>query len=231
VNTALLARWLPDGRVERLLKTDLFDEALSDGLYPQLRQRAQHIVGIDISAAIVSAEWSEYPHLQVAKADVRCLPFAAGTFDVVVSNSTLDHFHTSDEIVMSLREIRRVLRPGGHLLLTLDNLANPLIALRNALPFPLLNWLGLVPYYVGVTHGPRSLRRVVQEAGFEVQSVEAIMHCPRVLIVALDRLLEGRLGAAMQRRFWRGVMAFERLAGWPTRFVTGHFIAINAVKC
>lgn len=230
VNTALLARWLPDAGVARLLKTDLFDEALSDGLYPQLTQRARRIVGIDISASIVGAEWSRYPHLQVAIADVRCLPFASSSFDVVVSNSTLDHFRTSHEIVVSLREIRRVLRSGGQLLLTLDNLANPIIAMRNSLPFQLVNWLGLVPYYVGATYGPRGLRRIVQEVGFEVQTIEAIMHCPRVLVVALGRLIEGRIGLATQRRFWRGMMAFERLARWPTRFLTGHFIAVNAVK-
>lgn len=230
VNTALLARWLPNARVARLLKTDLFDEALSDGLYPQLTQCAQRIVGIDIAASIVGAEWSRYPRLQVAMADVRCLPFASSSFDVVVSNSTLDHFSTSHEIVVGLRELWRVLRAGGQLLLTLDNLANPIITVRNFLPFQLLNWLGLVPYYVGATHGPRSLRRIVQEVGFEVQAVEAIMHCPRVLVVALGRLIEGRLGPASQRRFWRGLMAFERLACWPTRFLTGHFIAINAIK-
>jgi SAM-dependent methyltransferase len=230
VNTALLRRWLPNGRVERLLKTDLFDEALSDGLYPQLTQCAQRIVGIDISASIVGGKWSHYPHLQVAMADVRCLPFAGSSFDVVVSNSTLDHFRTSHEIVVSLREIRRVLRSGGQLLLTLDNLANPIIAMRNALPFQLVNWLGLVPYYVGATYGPQGLRRIVQEVGFEVQAVEAIMHCPRVLAVALGRLIEGRIGLATQRRFWHGLMTFERLARWPTRFLTGHFIAIKAIK-
>jgi SAM-dependent methyltransferase len=230
VNTALLARWLPDARVARLLKTDLFDEVLSDGLYPQLTQCAHRIVGIDISASIVGAEWSRYPRLQVAMADVRCLPFTSSSFDVVVSNSTLDHFRTSHEIVVGLRELWRVLRAGGQLLLTLDNLTNPIIALRNFLPFQLVNWLGLVPYYVGATHGPRGLRRIVQEVGFEVQALEAIMHCPRVLVVALGRLIEGRIGLSTQRRFWRGLMAFERLARWPTRFLTGHFIAVNAIK-
>jgi SAM-dependent methyltransferase len=230
VNTALLGRWLPCARVERLLKTDLFDEALSAGLHPHLVQKAQQIVGIDISASIVRADWSRHPGLQVAMADVRRLPFASSSFDVIVSNSTLDHFHSQHEIVTSLYELHRVLRVGGHLLLTLDNLANPIIAMRNALPFQLLNWLGLVPYYVGATYGPRGLRRIVQEVGFEVQTIEAIMHCPRVLVVALGRLIEGRIGLATQRRFWRGVMAFERLARWPTRFLTGHFIAVNAIK-
>jgi SAM-dependent methyltransferase len=230
VNAVLLARWLPSPRVERLLKTDLFDEAFSDGLYPQLARRARRIVGIDIAASIIRAGRSRHPGLHVAMADVRRLPFASGSFDVIVSNSTLDHFRSRREIVASLCELHRVLRMGGQLLLTLDNLANPIIAMRNSLPFRLVNWLDLVPYYVGATYGPHGLRRVVQEVGFEVHQVEATMHCPRVLVVALVRLIERRIGLATQSRLLRGLMAFERLACWPTRFLTGHFIAVRAIK-
>ncbi|HLI80553.1 MAG TPA: hypothetical protein VKV03_11255, partial [Candidatus Binataceae bacterium] len=31
VNSELLARWLPEARIKRALKTDLFDEAIGDG--------------------------------------------------------------------------------------------------------------------------------------------------------------------------------------------------------
>jgi SAM-dependent methyltransferase len=230
VNIALLERWLPSHSVKRLLKTDLFDEAFGNGLSQHLALTAQHVVGIDISELALHADRCRRNGLQVARADVRRLPFSSGTFDVIVSNSTLDHFQTSHEIVVGLRELRRVLRSGGQLLLTLDNLANPIIAMRNALPFRLVNWLGLVPYYVGATYGPRGLRRIVQEVGFEVRAVEAVMHCPRVLVVALARLFEERLGPATQKRLLRGLMAFERLARWPTRFLTGHFIAVKAIK-
>ena len=40
VNDELLRCWLPPEMAGRLLKTDLFDEALSDGLYPLLATRA-----------------------------------------------------------------------------------------------------------------------------------------------------------------------------------------------
>jgi SAM-dependent methyltransferase len=168
--------------------------------------------------------------LQVVGADVRCLPFASGSFDVIVSPSTLDHFAVSHEIVASLRELWRVLRTGGQLLLTLDNLANPAVALRNTLPFRLLHRLGIVPYYVGATYTPRRLRHILQGVGFEVLEVDAVMHCPRILVVMMAQMLEGRLGPETQRRFARYLMAFERLSCWPTRFLTGYFIAVRAMK-
>ena len=230
VHAALLARWLSSTRVERLLKTDLFDEAFGNGLYPQLVQSVQHIVGIDLSASIVRAERSRYPGLPVAMADVRCLPFATSSFDVIVSNSTLDHFRSPHEIVTSLCELHRVLRVGGQLLLTLDNLANPVIALRNALPCRWLNRLGLVPYYVGATYGPRRLPRILERVGFDIAEVRVVMHCPRIVAVKLAQVLEGWVRPERQRCFLRCLMTFEGLSHWPTRFLTGYFIAVKAMK-
>jgi len=151
-------------------------------------------------------------------------------FDAIVSISTLDHFQSRDEIVASLCEFRRVLRSTGQLFLTLDNQANPIVRLRNTLPFRLLNRLGITPYYVGATYGPRGLRCVLQEAGFNVLEVGAVMHCPRVLAVAIARLLERHTGPETQRRFLGFLLTFERLASWPTRFLTGHFVAVRAIK-
>ncbi|MER3446060.1 MAG: hypothetical protein C4291_04135, partial [Candidatus Dadabacteria bacterium] len=148
VNTTVFASWLPPDRVENLLKTDLFDESLGDGLYPLMVMRAKNVFGIDISVLTIQAAKSRHRGLQVTGADARCLPFADGIFDVIISNSTLDHFELSDEVVASLKELYRVLRVGGQLLLTLDNLSNPIIALRSVLPFRLLSRLNIVPYYV-----------------------------------------------------------------------------------
>lgn len=230
VNHALLARWLPAAPVPRLLKTDVFDEAVSGGLYGLLHPRVRTLVGIDIAPVILREAGRGRPNLHRSCADVRALPFPGDTFDVVVSNSTLDHFDSLEQIRTSLREIHRVLRADGRLLLTLDNGRNPMVALRNALPPRLLQRLGLVPYPVGATCGPARLARLLRETGFAIAEVGAVMHCWRVLAVALAGVVERRAGAEGQRRFLRHLQGWERLARWPTRFLTGHFIAIEAVK-
>jgi ubiquinone/menaquinone biosynthesis C-methylase UbiE len=231
VNSALLARWLPNDPVERLLKTDLFDEACSEGLYSLLASRARTVVGMDVSVLMMQAARLRHSALPATQADARCLPFADGTFDVIVSNSTLDHFESLDEVVVSLQELRRVLRKNGQLLLTLDNLANPAIALRNALPAWLLDRLPrVVPYYVGVTCGPGRLRCMVAQAGFEVLEVSAIMHHPSVLAVATARMLQRHAGPEAQKRFLVLLLALERLSRLPTRFLTGHYSAVRATK-
>jgi len=231
VNQTLLMHWLRIGQMENLLKTDLFDEAVSDGLYSLLNLLSKRVFYIDTSFEIHQRAKRRHPNQQTIRTDVRCLPIADGTFDGIVSNSTLDHFKSLDDLVVSLQELYRVLRPGGQMILTLDNLANPIILLRNGLPFHLLYWLKIVPYYVGFTLGPHSLQCLLKKIGFKVLDVDTVMHCPRVFAVAIARWLERHASPKTQIAFLRFLMVFEHLSCLPTRFLTGHFIAIRAVKC
>jgi SAM-dependent methyltransferase len=230
VNTALFGHWLPHNKVDSLLKTDLFDESLGNGLYPLLKLHAKKMIGIDISVLTSRSAKFRHSGLDVVGADVRRLPFTNEVFDIIVSNSTLDHFESSDEIVYSLEELLRVLKPGGQLLLTLDNLANPVIALRSVLPYRLLNRLKIVPYFVGATLSPNRLRDHLERLGLMVMEVSAVMHFPRILAMAIIRVTEGHFGLKMQKRFLSLLMAFEHLSHWPTRFLTGYFVAVRAIK-
>lgn len=230
VNAELLSRWLQPNPVGKLLKTDLFDETLTNGLVPLLRARARAVFGVDISPPTVTAAMQRTSGLLGAGADVRRLPFRDGAFDIVVSVSTLDHFDAAGEIADALGEIARVLRPGGELLLTLDNLANPAVALRNLIPGRLLHRLGIIPYAIGASCEPRRLRHLIREAGLEVREMTAVMHCPRPAVVVLAGLLQGGAGAVVQERLGRSLMAFEKLSRSPARFLTGHFVAARAVK-
>jgi hypothetical protein len=112
----------------------------------------------------------------------------------------------------------------------MDNLANPSIALRNTLPFQLLHRMGIVPYYIGATFGPHRLCHKLRQVGFDVIENTAVMHCPRVFAVAMTRVLERYGSVKAQRRLLHYLMIFERLARWPTRFLTGYFLAVKAIK-
>lgn len=229
VNGAWVRRALPERRFGHLLRTDLFDEAFGDGLYPVLAGRAESVTGVDISAATVAAATRRHAGLRAVQADVRHLPFDDGVFDAIISSSTLDHFRTQGEIVAGLRELYRVLGRGGLLLLTLDNPANPAVALRNVLPSGLLNRLGIVPYYVGATCGPRRLREVLGAIGFEVRELATLLHCPRVLAVGAARACAHAI-LPVQRGLLRTLWAWERMAGWPGARITGHYLAVTVVK-
>jgi SAM-dependent methyltransferase len=127
VNIALLIRWQPVNQTGSLLKTDLFDGAVSDGLSSWLNSQAKKVFYIDTSLEVHQMAQCHHSHLQTIRTDVRCLPFSQGSFDGIISNSTLNHFKSLDEILTSLRELYRMLRPGGQMILTLDHLANPIL--------------------------------------------------------------------------------------------------------
>jgi len=230
VNVDLCRRWWPERAVERVLKTDLFDEVAGAGLYPMLAERARVVVGIDQSWETVRLSSARHGGLRPATCDVRRLPFREGTFQLIVSNSTLDHFESIDSIAESVRELHRVLAPGGRLVLTLDNPGNPIVALRNTLPFRWLRATGLVPYYVGATYGARRGRQLLEASGFAVRQVSAVMHCPRVLAVSAIRMASRAAGPAFGERFLKLLWTFESLERWPLRFQTGHFVAFLADK-
>jgi SAM-dependent methyltransferase len=230
VNKALVARWRPAEQMDTLLKTDLFDEAVNDGLSPLLNSLAKRVFYIDSALKVHEMAKYRYSHLQTIGADVRHLPFANDTFGGIVSNSTLDHFESPGDLSGSLQELFRVLRPGGHMVLTLDNLSNPMILLRNRLPYLLLKRLKIVPYYVGFTLRANRLGDLLKQTGFEVLEVSAVMHCPRMLAVTIARWVEKHTSLRTQRSFLRLLMAFEGLSRLPTRFLTGYFVAVKATK-
>ncbi|MFM8704804.1 MAG: class I SAM-dependent methyltransferase, partial [Planctomycetia bacterium] len=235
---ALIARWLhrpseaaspAPGPEVSMLKTDLFDEVAGRGVVQFLLAEGVRVTGIDISSGVVTEASARNPGLEAVVADVRCLPFAEAAFDVVFSGSTLDHFESVADIQAALGEICRVLRPGGTLILTLDNLDNPVVWRRNGPLLGLLRRIGIVPYQVGATLGHSSLESHVRAAGFAIVESTAVVHCPRVLAVAVAGVME-RLGRSWQEAFIRGVASWESLGRRPTRWLTGHYVAIQAVK-
>ena len=218
----------PGSKFQTVLKTDLFEEANGrDQLLFSLPMDAGLKVGIDISAATVAraADRASDSGCQFINADVRRLPLADKRVDVVLSNSTLDHFDTEVEIEQSLQELARVLKPGGILLVTLDNPRNVLFALlRAAVP-----WMGL-SYRLGKTLPLNKLLGILDRAGLESQSTGWLLHNPRfvstLLFLVLRRLLGTRADPAIQ--WFLGVFSsFEKL---PTRSLTGVFIAVCARK-
>ena len=67
------------------------------------------------------------PGMPVLRGVGERLPFAAGSFDLVVCLWVLEHVK---EPALVLREVRRVLRPGGHFVFLTPNLRNPLLFLN-----------------------------------------------------------------------------------------------------
>jgi len=123
----------------------------------ELHRRGIAPVGLDIYPA-----WADLCRQRpVVRADAAMLPFAAGTMDAVLLVHVVAHFQRP---AAGLREIRRVLRPGGRLGLLTPN-ATYLRALRwrrggprHYVPDPTVNQHFKL----------RDLNRSVSAAGFQI---------------------------------------------------------------
>src|SRR5262249_29144652 len=108
----LLQRALPPLADLRVLKTDLWDEARNTRILQWAAERGAIAFGIDLSKPIARDARRNFGalRLRAVVSDVRAIPFANASFDAVYSMGTVEHF---DETELAVREIHRVLKPGG----------------------------------------------------------------------------------------------------------------------
>lgn len=71
--------------------------------------------GVDVGAAAIELAHKRVPEADLRTAALRELPFAAASFDLVVTNDVLQHV-AEEDVGRSLAELRRVLAPAGTLL-------------------------------------------------------------------------------------------------------------------
>ena len=230
VHLRLIARWCPELRGKALLKTDLFEEAhgadefLFDLPAGGLRAGIDISPGIARRAAARARPAGPAPPPLLA-GDVLALPFRADAFDVIVSNSTLDHFPDTKGIVAALGELHRVLKPGGTLVVTLDNPRS-----LSYLAGRLKRRLRPDPFYLGRTLSRAALTETLTRLGFRVTDTTAILHGLENHSSAA-MWAAGRVGGRWLPAAIGTVLAgLERLEAAPTRYLTGAFGAARAVK-
>jgi SAM-dependent methyltransferase len=159
------------------------------------------VVGLDLFPRKLAFARAQFPPGRFVCGDAGTLPFADATFDLVLCRDLLHHLEDREP---ALRELARVLRPGGRLFLVEPNGRNPLIAL-----------LALVrPHERGqLRTTPRSMRTLSQRHFHEV-TVEVRQPLPvyRALLhyqFGLPRLGDARAFARLMdgwERLWRVVM-------------------------
>ena len=123
----ILRRRLGDPRNLRVLdigcgvgKTDRF-------LAPDLGA----LTGVDVSPASIERARRENPQVRYEAYDGKTLPFAEASFDAAFLICVLHHVLPEDRVAL-LAEVRRVLKPGGLLLVFEHNPFNPLTRLAVA---------------------------------------------------------------------------------------------------
>lgn len=80
--------------------------------YPQA-----HCTGIDVYEEAIQYGKTWYSNLKLIHADAHALPFKKNSFDILICNEVLEHVLDPEKV---LKEIQRVLRPGGYAVIEMD---------------------------------------------------------------------------------------------------------------
>ncbi len=124
----LLQLWLGSCKSLTILKVDLWNEAIGhDDALHFFCNKENTLLGLDISQVVTDTATinftknpESFQSFKFIQSDVQDLPFEDNSIDIVFSISTFDHM-TPDEIIISLKEISRVLKQDGHIVFTVDN--------------------------------------------------------------------------------------------------------------
>jgi SAM-dependent methyltransferase len=164
----------------------------SGRLLARLAERGWEVTGIDASPRMVELARARLPDARLEVARAEELPFEDASFDVVVAVGVLEY----SALDPSLRELARVLRPGGRAVVGLLNSAAPAVVWSRLAMHPLARRVKrLVPFGRPLPPQRRrplsleAIRHASAAAGLEVERVENV-GC-LVLPDPLDRLPVG----------------------------------------
>ncbi len=89
----------------------------------RLLENGYKVVGADLSETLLEAARARCPGIEFHHADVRCMPFKDESFSqVLFSFNGMDQVHPIEDYLKALKEIRRVLSPGGILIYSGHNI-------------------------------------------------------------------------------------------------------------
>jgi len=170
----LLTAHLGPLRGLRLLKTDLWDEAKNTRILHWAAAQGVDAHGIDISQPIVRqarAPAGAAPITAIV-ADCRQVPYRDRSFDAVYSMGTIEHFDESD---LAIREMWRVLKPGGRAVVGVPNRFDPFL---RPLVVAALSAIGRYGYGFEKSYSRRALRGLMIRCGFDVIAETGILFIP-----------------------------------------------------
>ncbi len=125
-----------------------------------LAERFENLVSIDVSEVLLVRARERFPRVHFERRDIHASGFPDAAFDYVAGCSVLHHL----DCPLALKEIQRVLKPGGLLRFSEPNMLNPQIFLQKNWPW-LKRRMGDSPDETAFT--PGAMRAMLQAAGFE----------------------------------------------------------------
>lgn len=163
----------------------ILDAGCGDGYYLFLLNSLDlnfKLVGVDADKkALASAKKNlKDKKIKLVRGDISDLPFAENIFDGVILSEVLEHI---DNNTIALTEVRRVLNPGGKLIVSVPHLNYPFLwdpvnwCLERLFKTHIKSgfWAGIWNQHLRL-YTRDELRKVLKDTGFKNVKVEALTH-------------------------------------------------------
>ncbi|MHA2223729.1 MAG: class I SAM-dependent methyltransferase [Candidatus Hodarchaeales archaeon] len=111
-----------------ILGEKILDIGCNEGLFGEILKREKirmDYIGLDITDESLKAGKRWNPNFHFLNASATSLPFQNDTFMYIVSSETLEHI---PDHISALKEIFRIMKPHGRLILSVPNYGNPILA-------------------------------------------------------------------------------------------------------
>jgi len=179
---ALIQRGFGALHGKRVLKLDLWNEAVNTRILQWMQSQGADVFGLDISGVTTLRAYhnasSSSRSMHVVQGDIRSLPFEDNALDFVYTMGTIEHV---DEYQTAVHEIHRVLKRGGKAIIGVphkwDIFLRPLFVQA-------LDLFDRYPYSPERSFSCGELRGVLEEAGFSVTSRTGLLASPAIIRMA-----------------------------------------------
>ena len=150
----------------------------------ELARSSADVTAIDVSPELleIASAKNSAPNVQYQIQNAYALTYPESAFDSVVGSSVLHHL----EIEAAIRDVYRVLKPGGTIYFTEPNMLNPQIAIQKNIPW-IKRKLGDSPDETAFFRW--SLRRLLERTGYRDVRIDPFdfLH-PKTPVALIDHV-------------------------------------------
>jgi len=212
----------------------LLDVGCGNGsrLFSYLQHRPTLFFGVEGNPALM--QQARKCGLQVQAFDLNgAWPLESNCFDVVHSSQVIEHVHNTRQF---LTEIYRVLVPGGHAVMTSENLCSLMNLAALAMGYTPFSLQGVCGWYLGNPLGLHAQQDIPIDFGElspAAPEFSGVSGHVRVLSVSQARALLEKVGFVEVEVRSIGLMPLPRWLGYPLERLMprrGHFLLMHARK-
>lgn len=186
----LIKKYFGDITGSNFLKIDLWNEVNNTKILFWIAGKNAKVYGIDISDYLVKKTRKKFAKAGIKgkfiSCDMRKLEFPNNKFDFVYTMGTVEHVYDYEA---AIREIFRVLKPGGKAIIGIPNKHDPFLR-----PFMVwfLELFNLYPYAPEQSFTRNELSNLLKGAGFKIQEHSGLLFMPGILRIT-DLFLHTRM--------------------------------------